>query len=139
MVVKVAGLWELGWSAPVTEIDLWQYPLRDFGVDEFIMSPVSGIQGEVTEYPQISDAFHANPELTVVFVEEHGSTQLTQFVHPDDALYVFGKANYSPFAAHMREGDESVRIDTKLTAGLMWPHQAACVVLHDRGVKRAWQ
>ena len=136
MAVKVAGMWELGWSAPITEYDLWEMMLRDFGVDEFYMSPVSGIQKQITEVPDITDAITANPTLTVVFVDEHADTPLKDFVHPKDVLYVFGKANCSVFLSMKREDDLAVRIETNSKSlGLLWPHQAAAIVLYDRLVK----
>ena len=44
MSVKAAGLWELGYNVPLLELDQWQYPLREFDVSEFTMSPVTGIR-----------------------------------------------------------------------------------------------
>jgi hypothetical protein len=45
-MVVVAGMWELGWNTPIKEIDLWRYPLKDFGVDRFYMTPISGIESK---------------------------------------------------------------------------------------------
>ena len=136
MAVKVAGMWELGWSAPITEFDLWDMVIRDFCVDEFYMSPVSGILKQVTEVPDITDAIAANPNLAVVFVDEHADTPLKDFVHPKDVLYVFGKANCSAFLSMKREDDLAVCIETNSgSVGLLWPHQAASIVLYDRLVK----
>ena len=51
-MIKIAGLWELGWNTPIKEVEQWEFPLRDYGVDEFIMSPVSGISNNaVKEVP----------------------------------------------------------------------------------------
>ena len=139
MTVKVAGMWELGWSAPITEYDLWDMVIRDFCVDEFYMSPVSGIQRTVTEVPDITDAIAANPNLVVVFVDEHADIPLADFVHPKDALYVFGKATCSAFLSMKRENDLAVRIETNSgSVGLLWAHQAAAIILYDRLVK-SWR
>jgi tRNA(Leu) C34 or U34 (ribose-2'-O)-methylase TrmL len=136
MTIKVAGMWELGWCAPLTEFDLWAFPLRDFGVAEWIMAPVSGVQKKVTEVAGIDAAIAANPELTVVFVDEDGATPLQEFRHPEDALYVLGRASSSPMrsfgAAHEHV---SVRIETQEAKGLLWPHQAIAIVLYDRARK----
>lgn len=139
MTIKVAGMWELGYCAPLTEFDLWAFPLRDFGVAEWIMAPVSGIGKRVTEVEQISEAFDANPELTVVFVDEKGETPLQDFQHPEDALYVLGRASFSPLLSLGHTVKHvSVKIETKEGKGLLWPHQAIAVVLYDRA-KKSWQ
>ena len=141
MTIKVAGMWELGWCAPLTEFDLWAFPLRDFGVAEWIMAPVSGVQKKVTEVERINDAIEANPELTLVFVDEKGETPLQEFEHPEDALYVLGRANFSPLANRRGVLQEtgrkfvSVRIETAESKGLLWPHQAIAIVLYDRANK----
>ncbi len=132
-IVKVVGLWELGWSAPITESNLWMYPLRDLGVNEWIMCPVSGIdEPAVKEYKDIPAVIEANPDLTVVYLDEKAETSLSDFVHPDKALYVLGKAGISPLIAYKREQDVSVKIETCANLGLLWPHQAVSIVLYDR-------
>jgi len=135
-------MWEFGYSAPLTEFDLWAFPLRDFGVDEWYMSPVSGIdKKQVTEAERIGDVLTVNPELTVVFVDEKGETPLSEFEHPEDALYVLGRANFSPLANRngvfggVAHKYVSVRIETVEGKGLLWPHQAIAIVLHDRASK----
>ena len=42
-IVRIAGFWELGWNTPIKEIELWEYPLKDFNVDKFYMTPITGI------------------------------------------------------------------------------------------------
>lgn len=130
MTVKVAGCWELGWLAPITEYDLWNFPLRDFGVDEWYMTPFSGIGRKVTEIRDIREAVGLNPDLTPVYVDERGSAPLSDFTHPENALYILGKAGFSP----IRDG-LSVRVETASNSGLLWPHQAIGIVLYDRIVK----
>ena len=140
MTVKVAGLWELGWSAPLTEHDWWDMVMRDFAVDEHYMTPISGIHREqVTEVANLEDAINANPDLTVVFIDERAEVELQDFIHPENALYILGKVTYSGLLAHKRDGDLSVKIQTNMNQGLLWPHQAAAIVLYDRGVKNSWQ
>lgn len=136
--VKVAGLWELGWSAPLTEHDLWQFPLRDFGVDAWFMSPVSGIRSDqVTEVSDLTEVINSTDH-EVVFVDDKGDTSLRDFVHPENALYVLGKAGQSPMVSHRKAGDSAVCIDTHANGGMLWPHQAISIILYDRLVK-SWQ
>ena len=132
-MIKVAGCWELGYNTPIMEYDLWHFPLRDFGVDEFIMTPVSGIDREVTEYKLIQDAIDANPILIPVFVDEKGSTELRDFEHPKDALYILGNAGNTQY----KNTGISLKVKTVANDALLWPHQAICIVLYDRMQK--WQ
>ena len=136
-IVKVAGFWDLGWNTPIKEIELWEFPLRDFGVDEHYMLPISGIQHKVSERKSLDEILKDNPELTVVFCDEKGETNLSDFSHPDNVLYIFGKANYSPFLQQKRDQDLSINIETKNNEGMLWGHQAAAIILYDRMIK--WQ
>ena len=133
-MIEVAGTWELGWSAPITEIEHWGMAARSFDVKRIAMTPVSGIQSRLLEeYDSTQAILSAKPHLTPVFVDEESETELRDFKHPKDALYIFGKANYSPFRL-LGKGQLSVRLDCSLM-GMMWPHQAMCVVLYDRAGK----
>ena len=134
MSVEVAGIWELGWSAPITEIDLWDMVLRSFGVERLNMTPVSGINTKwVYEYAEMDDLLLDRSELTPVFIDEKAGTELRDFDHPENALYVLGKVSYSPFN-RMAENHLSVRIDCK-KPGMFMPHQALAIVLRDRDEK----
>lgn len=138
MTVKVAGIWELGWSTPIKEVELWQFPLRDFDVDGLYMTPISGIESKhVEERASMGEIItEARSEgLTVVFVDEEGATPLREFEHPESVLYVFGKAGSSPKKIHEEEGDFTVSIETPQMKGLLWPHQAANIILYDRTIK----
>lgn len=134
MTVEIAGNWELGWSAPITEIEHWGMAMRSFDVSRISMFPVTGIHCKfLDEYPSVEDMLAAKTHLTPVFVDECGEVELQDFDHPENALYIFGKANYTPFPTY-GQGHLSVRIDCPLK-GMMWPHQAMCVVMYDRGNK----
>jgi hypothetical protein len=135
MTVEVAGHWELGWSAPITELELWRMAARSFGLSSINMTPISGIAARfVHEYASTDSMIGAFPDLTPVYIDEGGEVELSDFVHPQDALYVFGKATYSPFSARSKKGI-SVRIDCP-KMGLLWPHQAMALVLYDRERKQ---
>lgn len=130
--VEIAGVWELGWSAPITEYDQWWAVMRSFDISEMNMTPVSGIAKRgVNEYPTMEALIEAKPYLTPVFVHEDAECGLTDFIHPLDALYIFGKANYSPFK-DQADGKMSVRIDCP-KMGMLWPHQALSIVMYERG------
>ena len=135
MTVAVAGIWELGWNTPIKEMDLWEYPLRDFGVDIFYMTPVSGIDHNgVLERHTTEEVLAETADLVHVFVDERGSLELPTFSHPKNVLYLFGKASLSlhPMA---RPGDITLRIPTPNNLATLWPHQCAALVLYDRFMK----
>lgn len=150
MTVKVAGHWELSWNTPIKEAELWNLPLRDFGVEDWFMWPVSGIrpnEREVTlhERENLASILEENTALTWVFMEPPCErlgvepVSLVDFEHPDDALYVFGSAHYNPVAAgHGRPGDAVVALPTLHDKGVLWPHQVLVATLYDRMVK-SWQ
>ena len=136
--VHVAAFWELGWNTPIKEIDLWDVVIRDFGVEKFYMTPISGIaDGSVIERPSLDVILEENSDRPVVFCSEEGEELLSDFEHPENVLYVFGKTNFSPFLTHKREGDLSLKLTTKINAGLLFGHHAAAIILYDRVQK--WQ
>ncbi len=143
-MVFVLGAWDLSYHAPITEQYYWSFPLRDFGVAEWHMSPVSGIrnreyrQVKLTEWPDYDSFFEAHPDLPRVFLEPRtkhqnpDTTWLHDFTHPEECVYVCGSAHYNPTLRHCREEDTVVTVKTAIDNGVMWGHQAACVALYDR-------
>jgi hypothetical protein len=137
-MIKVAGLWEVGWNTPIKEAEQWEFPLRDYGVDEYIMSPVSGIglsNPNVKEVAELGDYLQQQRAngYTIVFSDERAEQTLDSFTHPaDNVIYVFGKASLSPMVAYGQPQDLSLKIMTKNNLGLLWPHQAAVLIMADR-------
>lgn len=149
-MIAVAGHWELSWNVPIKEAELWALPLRDFGVYEWHMWPVSGIRGsgdqQVTlhEHENMEAVLRETEGLARVFFEPenpmrpHGGVDLREFEHPKDVLYIFGSAHFDPVVAHKKPEDSVVTIPTVQNSGVLWPHQAAVIALYDRAVK-SWQ
>lgn len=139
MTVKVLGFWEQGWDTPLNEFHRWKHPLMEFNVNEFYMSPVSGIaETRVIEKASIEDVFNETSEFTRVYVDENATVELPNFVHPDNALYIVGRTSYSPYATHFREGiDQAVKIPSNINQGGFWGHQAVSIILYDRFLKSA--
>lgn len=138
MTVKIAGHWEKAWQSPLNEYDLWIHPLREFGIDEMHMVPISGIgiqKKRVKEYTDLVEILAAFPELTPVYVDEFAPVSLPDFEHPKDALYIFGKTSLSPYKYYAKEGDLSVKLDSVNNDGGFWSHQAATMILYDRFMK----
>ncbi len=152
MTIKILGHWELGYHVPVTEQYYWALPIRDFGLTDWNMIPVSGInnaeQGvKLTEWKTYKEFFEKYPDLTRVFLEPRtkhhnpDTTWLHEFEHPqDDCVYVFGSAHYNPTISHWRDNgiDHIVTVKTEQDKGVLWADQALVVTLYDRMVKQ-WQ
>ena len=144
MTVKVAGIWELNWNTPLCESHLWTFPLREFGIADWAMCPITGIthnenhrKMSLTEYETVAEMVEEfSGDHVRVFVDEKGETTLDEFEHPENAIYFFGNAGRAP-TERKREGDLSVRLQTVVNNGVMWPHQILVAVLYDRQTK--WQ
>jgi hypothetical protein len=123
--------------APLTEADLWFFPVRDFEVDEWHMAPVSGIEHRLIQEwkgpEEMVDELRKRFEL--VFVTEDAGDELRNFSHPENACYVFGKANYSPFMNLRTAGDHAIKLKTSKDKALLWPHQCMVTVLWHRGLR----
>lgn len=148
-MIAVLGHWEIGYHAPITEQYYWSLPLRDFGVTDWNMVRMSGIEPAepkvaLTEWPTYDSFFAAHPDATRVFIEprtDHHNPETTwlhEFEHPDNCVYVFGSAHYNPTIEYCREQDSVVSIKTDDDKGVLWADQCACIVLYDRMVK-SWQ
>lgn len=142
MTIKVAGIWELGWNVPLNESWLWTFPLREFNVTDWHMTPVTGIRHneshtdmQLTEHHTVKEMVDSMPEeYARVFIDETGAVPLKDFSHPENAVYFFGKAGENP-TGWKREQDVSVYIPTIANNGVMWPHQVLVTVLYDRLMK----
>lgn len=136
-MIKTASFWELYWNTPIKEVDLYQYPLEDFGVDEIYMHPVSGIDNKrITEKNNLDEILAENSDLQVVFVSDKGATPLKEFKHPENVLYITGLTSHSdPSITHKAEGRVSVKVETPNNEGALWGHQALAIILYDRMMK----
>ena len=148
-MIRVAGLWSLGWTTPYTEYDDWAFLLDDFAVDEWWMAPVTGMDRGVSsildEQPEILDILYDARVRndSIVYVDENGESCLTAdcpdhpyFSHPTgDVLYVFGRGGTSPYLDHAEPGEISVRFQTPYEKAGMWGHQAAALILYDRHMR----
>lgn len=149
-MVTIAGRWELSWNTPIKEFELWNLAMRQFGVTDLYMWPVSGIRSpkndvHVHEYPHLDDYLPIVRELgTLVYCEpafpkaEPDHQFLPEFKHPEDAVYIFGSAHYNPCSHRKTENDIALAIPTIQGGGTLWPHQCMVTILYDRMVK-SWQ
>ena len=148
-MIAVLGHWELGYHAPITEQYYWSFAMRDFEVDVWNMSPVSGVlnrerEVELVEWATFDEYFEAHPDVIRVFLEPRTKHQnpdtiwLHDFTHPESCVYVFGAVGYNPTGRLAREQDSVVSVKTVQDKGVPWGHQIACIALYDRMVK-SWQ
>jgi hypothetical protein len=105
-MIRLAGCWDI-WNTPAEEYaKMWQFLLRGYCVDQFFMTPASGLgdqlqrdhlEGlrEITEYDTMAEVIVANPGFTPIVLDENGTTELRTFVHPENALYMFGRTGQS--------------------------------------------
>lgn len=145
----VVGHWEQSYLAPLTEAPFWAWPLRDFGVTEWWMHPISGIRNieskiHLHERNDLRECLAELADRPFVFVEPPNTSfpitmdpeWLADFDHPDDAVYVFGSAHFNPMAQlYDPERDRHLAMETVGNRGVLWPHQVAVTVLRDRLVK----
>ena len=130
----IGSLWEFGWNTPIKEFDLWHYPMREFGVDEIAMTPVSGIKNKVREFHSVEEMIQYYG-LPVILCDELGETPLQRFEHPKEgALYLFGRTSRSLLGQY---NYPSIKIETPEEKGMLWGHQAASIIMYDRFCK--WQ
>ena len=147
MTVKIAGHWEIGYHAPVTEAYYWNVVLREFQIKDWLMVPVSGIKNNeereitLTEFSDYDSMLESTGDLTRVFLEPRtnhqnpDTTWLHEFEHPEDCVYIFGSAHYNPTIGYKRPEDHVVTIKTRIDHGLPWSNQCLAIVLYDRMIK----
>ena len=149
-MIKVAGHWEIGYMTPIQEQYYWSYPIRDFEVSEWLMSPVSGIYNQehlnldLIEFKDTKEMLSSCGSLKRVFIEPRTQHQnpdtiwLHEYSHPEDCVYIFGSAHFNPTLGYLRDEDDVVSIKTKKDGGILWSNQCVAMVLYDRMVK-SWQ
>lgn len=147
-MIKIAGHWEIGYMTPIIEGYLWSLLLRDFGVKEWLMFPVSGINNneqkrvELKEFHTLRDILKECGDLQRVYIEprtNHYNPEtiwLDEFEHPEDCVYIFGSAHFNPTIGNLRDGDKVVSIRTIHNRGVLWANQCVAIVLYDRLMKK---
>lgn len=128
-MITIAGVWEDGWDLTIPgQENLWRFVARAFGAGVKMSADSRELARTISEY--------RDEGFEIVFFDENGDVELANLEHPEQALYVFGRANFD-LGALAAPGDVSVRIETPVPHGLMWGHQAAAIALYDRG-DEAW-
>lgn len=149
-MIHVVSHWEIGWNTPLLEADLWLLPLRDFGVKDWWIWPVSGIRSRearvnIEERHDLREILEEVPDWKRVFFEPRNPSQfngpsvdLPKYRHGENAIWIFGSNHFCPPMQVGREEDDYVTVPTFENSGVLWPHQVFTVAAHDRLVK-SWQ
>jgi hypothetical protein len=151
-MIKIAGCWDI-WSDSYEEYNKqWQFILHSqgFAVDKFCMTPNTGVGirlkedsldkiQRIFEFESMQQVIDSNSDCVPIVVDEYGSTDLVEYIHPQNALYIFGRTGKS-FLEELNWTGQSLHVKNAAgeQAGFLHPHQAACIVLYDRMVKQ-WQ
>lgn len=137
-MITVLGMWESDWmDSERTERRLWKQTIQAFAVDHWAMCDVHG--GPFSSPVQHADvatmlAAHSGPKTFLIpegSVES--STRLRDYVHPADAVYVFGNSLNS-LVPQIGPNDDVVSIVTPVGAAMFAPVVLAAV-LYDRMAK----
>lgn len=115
----IIALTEKGYYKEYTEQLMWYHLAKAFDQDFEIVQEVSDIA-----IPKDS---------TVVIVDETGDTNLDDFEHPENAVYIFGRAGIQRLQERIY-CDHVIRIDTPNKICL-FAEEAAAIVLYDRAKK----
>lgn len=135
MSIRIIALWD-GWTTSSKESELWHFMSRDFEITDVVMIPETGLVHQaITEQTSIQAVIDQarGDGFTVVGLDENGTIELSDYTHPENAAYVFGRGSRNPSI----DVDVAVRIATPLTGGLLWGHQAAAIALYDRE-RKSW-
>lgn len=102
-------------NEPKIEHRLWDHLCRAYGIGFRL----------IEEWPELDGH--------IVVFDQAGEQNLTEFIHPEDCIYVFGRTGLNDLHK-LISCDVSVRIDTPKPISL-FGICAASMVLHDRMMK----
>ena len=139
-MISVIGMWEQGYTLEQTFIEdtVWKQTLNAFAVDNFCMVTYPEV-----EIPNISNPMQCGSlqdaldnsigERVFLTYPAEGATLLNEFVHPENAVYIFGRPAEN-LLDYIRPEDHQVHINTPNDVDML---ACSCVaaVLYDRSVK----
>lgn len=116
-MVQVIACTDRGWVDRKTDYQQWTHACRAFGADLLLVNDLS----ELTE---------SDLKGTIVVLEESGKTNLSEFEHPSNCTYIFGRSGLNNIQDKVVH-DETVRICTPCPICL-FGITAVGIVLNDR-------
>lgn len=141
-------IWDDGWFHPNTELVLWHDLAVSYSVDLLIMIPdlrrYDYQDIEFVKYDTLEKALMNHQDFTFVFLEPleiikdkgYEGESLADFVHPEDALYIFGNSGRSNIGFYDKNrGDRLVYVPT-IGQKQLWSITVASITLYDRAIKQ---
>lgn len=106
---------------------MWKQLCAAFNVDRLVMVGISdNTRITIDQYETVQEAVKSSTG-DVVLIEPKGKIMLGDFIHPKNAVYVFGNA----MNHNLKQDGITVRIDTPTNTD-MFAVNAASIVLADR-------
>ena len=126
-VITLVGRWEKGWLDHRVEYFMWKQLAAAYNVDRIAMVGFSD-EPRITidQYGSMGEAL-ASCQGEQVFLEPKGDISLCEFVHPKEAVYIFGNA----MNHNLKYAGTTVRIDTPSGTD-MFAINAAAIALAAR-------
>lgn len=106
---------------------MWKQLCAAFNVDRLVMVGISdNTRITIDQYETVEEAIKSSGG-DVILIEPKGEIMLGDFIHPQNATYVFGNA----MNHNLKQDGITVRIDTPTNTD-MFAVNAASIVLADR-------
>ena len=118
-MIKVVACFEKGWFDSRTDFRLWDHLCRSFSADLQLIDYLSEM-----DVPK---------DYELVVVDESAGSSLSDFVHPKNAVYLFGKTSMNKIQDNVKH-DWAVKIETPARV-CNFGVTAAAMVLYDRMMK----
>ena len=147
-MITIVGYWDKWFQHKENEYEVcWRFMLRHFGVDKIIMIPkldarsklpLDYTDAELVEMNSIEEVLQEHSDLVPVIVDERGTTSLREFIHPENAMYIFGSTGVNPLDILQPWSGQLVNIEGNsqyVNDALLHPHQACSIILYDRIMK----
>lgn len=126
-MITLIGAWESGWLDNKIELFMWKQLCAAFNVDRLVMVGISdNTRITIDQYETVEEAIKSSGG-DVILIEPKGEIMLGDFIHPQNATYVFGNA----MNHNLKQDGITVRIDTPTNTD-MFAVNAASIVLADR-------
>ncbi len=138
-MITVIGMWEQGYTSEQTYIEdtAWKQTLSAYAVDRFVMVDYPEVHlDNVTspeQYLTMQEALDSSVgELVFMVFDPVGAVLLQDFIHPADAVYIFGRPGDN-LSSYVRDSDHKVHIATPANVDMLG---CSCVasVLYDRSL-----
>lgn len=126
-LITIIGMWESEWLDPKIEMFMWRQLCAAYKVDRLVMVPkLLENRTNVDQFDTVAEAIKSCYG-TKIIMEPKGNVKLNTLNHPENAVYIFGKAGKN----NQDIDGMKVRIDTP-TMTDMFAISAAAIVLASR-------